>query len=143
MSTRMSVREREEFLAGTHIGVLSVPDGRAPLLIPIWYAYTPGGDVRISTSSGTRKYDLIRTAPAVGFAVQQEAMPYRYVSVDGPVAGHEPVDPAEYREWSIRYLGPEQGERFFAAVQDDLGGWVTFRIRPERWRTFDFGKEFT
>ncbi|TMR21514.1 pyridoxamine 5'-phosphate oxidase [Nonomuraea turkmeniaca] len=142
MSTRMSVQEREEFLAGTHIGVLGVPDERAPLLVPIWYGYRPGGDIRISTSSGTRKFDLIRTAGSVGFAVQQETMPYKYVSVDGPVVGHEPIDPDEYREWSIRYLGPEQGERFFAVIRDGLGEWVTFRIRPERWRTFDFGKEF-
>ncbi|WP_245642058.1 pyridoxamine 5'-phosphate oxidase family protein [Nonomuraea candida] len=142
MSTRMSVKEREEFLAGTHIGVLSVPDGPAPLLVPIWYGYAPGGDIRISTAAGTRKHDLIRGAASVGFAVQQEAMPYKYVSVDGPVAGYEPTDPGEYRDWSIRYLGPEQGERFFTTIRDGLGDWVTFRIRPERWRTFDFGKEF-
>ncbi|MGI5282983.1 pyridoxamine 5'-phosphate oxidase family protein [Nonomuraea polychroma] len=142
MSTRMSVSEREEFLAGTHIGVLSVAHGRAPLLVPIWYGYAPGGDIRISTPSGTRKLELIRDAGHVGFAAQQEAMPYKYVSIDGVVAGYEPTDPGEYREWSIRYLGPEQGERFFASIQDGLGDWVTIRIRPERWRTFDFGKEF-
>ncbi|PZG23367.1 pyridoxamine 5'-phosphate oxidase [Nonomuraea aridisoli] len=138
----MSVEERENFLAGTHIGVLSAADGDAPLLVPIWYGYRPGGDIRISTSSGTRKFELIRTAVSVGFAVQRETMPYRYVSVDGPVVGYEPTDPGEYRAWSIRYLGPDQGERFFAVVRDGLDDWVTFRIRPERWRTFDFGKEF-
>ncbi|MGP3956108.1 pyridoxamine 5'-phosphate oxidase family protein [Nonomuraea sp. 3N208] len=142
MSTRMTLAERETFLAGTHIGVLSVPDGRAPLLIPIWYAYTPGGEIRISTPSGSRKLGLIQETGYVGFAAQQEEMPYKFVSVDGPVVAYEATDPEEYRGWAIRYLGPSQGERFFEAIRNDLSEWVTVRIRPERWRTFDFGKEF-
>jgi len=38
MSYTMSVAEREEFLAGVHVGVLSVAEGegRAPLAAPVW-----------------------------------------------------------------------------------------------------------
>ncbi|GGM24153.1 pyridoxamine 5'-phosphate oxidase [Streptomyces fumigatiscleroticus] len=142
MSTRMTVDARQTFLAGTHIGVLSVPDGRAPLLVPIWYAYTPGGEIQVSTPSGSRKLGLVQEARYVGFAVQQEEMPYRYVSTDGPVTAYEPTDPQEYRRWALRYLGPMDGERFFTSIEDGLSSWVTIRIRPERWRTFDFGKAF-
>jgi hypothetical protein len=60
MSTLMTIAERETFLAGTHIAILSVPDGHASLLIPIWYAYTSGGEIRISTPSGSRKLGLIQ-----------------------------------------------------------------------------------
>ena len=37
MSATMSRAEREEFLAGLHVGVLSVasPDGRGPLAAPV------------------------------------------------------------------------------------------------------------
>ncbi|MDP4512013.1 pyridoxamine 5'-phosphate oxidase family protein [Nonomuraea turcica] len=143
MSTRMTIEERETFLAGTHIGVLCVPEGRASLLIPIWYAYAPGGEIRISTPSASRKLGLIQEAGYVGFAVQQEEMPYKFVSVDGPVVAYEPADPTEYRRWAIRYLGPSDGKRFFESIEDGLPDWVTIRIRPERWRTFDFGKEFS
>jgi nitroimidazol reductase NimA-like FMN-containing flavoprotein (pyridoxamine 5'-phosphate oxidase superfamily) len=41
----MSRSQREEFLAGAHVGVLSVADiepGRGPITVPIWYAYSPG-----------------------------------------------------------------------------------------------------
>jgi uncharacterized protein len=35
----MSQSEREQFLAGVHVGVLSAAasDGRGPLTIPVWY----------------------------------------------------------------------------------------------------------
>ena len=49
MSATMSRAEREEFLAGLHVGVLSVasPDGRGPLTVPVWYTYQPGGTVNL------------------------------------------------------------------------------------------------
>lgn len=44
MSLGMSQKEkeREEFLAGVHNGVVAIPDGeRGPLPCSIWYAYEP------------------------------------------------------------------------------------------------------
>ncbi|SEH00003.1 Pyridoxamine 5'-phosphate oxidase [Nonomuraea solani] len=143
MNAWMTVEERESFLAGTRIGVLSVAEGEVPLSVPIWYGYEPGGDIRISTPEGSRKLRAVRAAGQAGFTVQQEAMPYRYVSVEGSVAGYEATDPAEYLEWSIRYLGDDDGRRFFQAIEEGLSGWVTVRLRPGKWRTYDFGKEFT
>ncbi|GAA2795450.1 pyridoxamine 5'-phosphate oxidase family protein [Nonomuraea dietziae] len=111
MSTRMTTAERESFLAETHIGVLSVAgaDGRAPMAVPIWYGYRPGGEITFATSPGSVKMTLIREAGQIGFTVQQEAMPYKYVSVEGSVVGYEPTDADEYRQWSMRYLGPRSG----------------------------------
>jgi len=44
----MSAKEREAFLAGLHVGVISIVEpGRGPLTVPIWYAYEPGGDLRV------------------------------------------------------------------------------------------------
>ena len=39
MSFAMTVKEREQFLAGLHVGVLSVAtDGsRGPIAVPVWY----------------------------------------------------------------------------------------------------------
>jgi nitroimidazol reductase NimA-like FMN-containing flavoprotein (pyridoxamine 5'-phosphate oxidase superfamily) len=47
----MSRAEREEFLAGLHVGVLGVAsdDGGGPLTVPVWYTYQPGGTVNVST----------------------------------------------------------------------------------------------
>ena len=56
MSLTMTRTEREEFLAGVHVGVLGVtePDGGA-LAVPIWYGYEPGGDIWIITGKTSRK----------------------------------------------------------------------------------------
>jgi len=64
MSATMSRAEREEFLAGLHVGVLSVasPDGRGPLTAPVWYTYQPAGTVNVSTGRGTRKALAIEAA---------------------------------------------------------------------------------
>ena len=41
MPLNMSRAEREEFLAGVHVGVLSVAvaERSGPLAVPVWYSY--------------------------------------------------------------------------------------------------------
>ena len=43
MWVAMSAAEREEFLAGVHVGVLSAAVGSAgqTLAVPVWYSYHP------------------------------------------------------------------------------------------------------
>lgn len=142
MSTKMTVAQREAFLADLHVGVLSIADvdGRGPLQVPIGYDYEPGCDIRISTKASSRKLQLARAVSRVGFLVQSEVFPYRYVSVEGPVVREEPTDPEEHRARSIRYLGEEMGQKYFEAVKPAIAEMVTLAIRPERWRTYDAGK---
>jgi general stress protein 26 len=85
MTLTMSATEREAFLAGLHVGVLSVADeaGRAPLAIPVWYLYEPGGDIAFITGRDSPKMDLVRKASRVSLVAQDEELPYRYVSVEG------------------------------------------------------------
>ena len=86
MSLSMSRAEREEFLAGVHVGVLSVAsaDGGGPLTVPIWYTYQPGGTVNVSTGRSTRKARAIMAAGRFSLCVQDERPPYKYVAVEGP-----------------------------------------------------------
>lgn len=62
----LSRTEREQFLAEPHVAALAVNAGekgdRAPLAVPIWYQYVPGGDIWIMTGRDSRKADLIRAA---------------------------------------------------------------------------------
>lgn len=83
----MSGREREEFLADVHVGVISIErvDG-VPLTVPIWYGYEPGGLVWIITGADSRKGRLLNAARRFSLCVQTEEPPfYRYVSVEGPI----------------------------------------------------------
>src|SRR5436190_9217327 len=83
----LSIEEREQFLAERHIGALSVverPD-RAPLTVPIWYQYSPGGELWVLTEPGSRKTRAIEAAGRFSLMVQRTEPTIRYVSVDGPV----------------------------------------------------------
>lgn len=134
--------ERRRFLAGKHIAVLSVAatDGRPPASVPIWYDYTPGGDILVNTGAGRRKARLIEQAGAVTLVVQREELPYQYVIVEGTVTEAATPSPLPQREAiAIRYLG-EQGGRAFAANMDGNAS-VLFTIRPDRWMSADFSDE--
>jgi uncharacterized protein len=131
--------ERQEFLAAKHVGVLSVAaaDGRPPASVPIWYDYTPGGDIRINTGAGTRKATLIERAGAVTLVAQREEPPYQYVVVEGTVVETTKPTPLEVREAiAIRYLGEQGGREFIRSMEGQDS--VLFTIRPDRWITADF-----
>ena len=134
----MSEDERQAFLAGVHIGVISIEreDG-PPLTVPIWYDYTPGGDVRIMTGASSRKARLIKQAGAVTLVVQREEPPYQYVVVEGTVVETTNPAPADLQESiAIRYLGEEGGRAFVQSMQGVEE--VLFTIRPDRWLSADF-----
>jgi len=132
---------RREFLAAKHVAVLSVAaaDGRPPASVPIWYDYTPGGNIRINTGVAARKAKLIEKAGAVTLVVQHEELPYQYVVVEGTVVDTTPT-PVEVREAiAIRYLGEEGGRAFVRSMEGQDS--VLFTIRPDRWITADFSGE--
>ncbi len=134
--------ERHEFLAAKHVAVLSVAatDGRPPASVPIWYDYTPGGNIRISTSPSSRKARLIERAGVVTLVVQREEPPYQYVVVEGTVVETTRPSPIEARDAiAIRYLGEERGRAFVRDFEPPDN--VLFTIRPDRWLSADFSDE--
>jgi PPOX class probable F420-dependent enzyme len=140
MPVTMSREEREQFLAGVHVGVISVAsvDGSGPLAVPVWYSYQPGGTVNVITGGSTRKAAAIRAAGRFSLCAQDENPPYKYVSVEGPASAEEEVGHDERLDLARRYLGPEGGDAYVTAVP--TGGQVVFRMTPERWLTVDYGK---
>ena len=142
MSLAMTAAEREAYLTDLHVGVLSVAgeDGRAPLTVPMWYLYEPGGLLSIITGNGSRKAIALREAGRCSLCVQDEAPPYKYVTVEGPVVAIEPVDEGERRLMARRYLGDEGGDAYVASTASERTTSVTVRMRPERWLSADFGK---
>jgi len=142
MSLAMSRAEREAFLADTHVGIVSIAEeGRGPLAVPIWYHYTPGGDVRIATGPNSRKARLLRQSGRASLCVQTETPPYLYVSVEGPATLGEVDFERDVREMALRYLGPRMGEAYLAATYPQgTTDELLVRLRPERWWSADFRK---
>ncbi len=144
MTLAMTASEREAFLSGVHVGVLSVDDpGRGPLTVPVWYAYEPGGTLDVVTGGDSLKAERLRAAGRFSLCAQSEAPPYRYVSVEGPLSEDESVTVAERRALAHRYLGAEFGDQYLAATEAEAATNVAFRMSPEHWRTVDYAKEFT
>ena len=134
--------QREEFLAGLHVAVLSVAatDGRPPASVPIWYDYKPGGNILVNTGVTARKTKLIERAGVVTLVAQREEPPYQYVVVEGTVVDSATPAPLDVREAiAIRYLGEEGGRAFVQGMADSPG--ILFTIRPDRWITADFSGE--
>ncbi|WP_104480237.1 pyridoxamine 5'-phosphate oxidase family protein [Actinokineospora auranticolor] len=138
----LSVEEREEFLAQPHIGALAVAaeDGRAPLVVPIWYQYEPGGDLWIHTGVDSRKARLIAAAGRFSLMVERLTPTVRYVSVEGPVVRTEPGTPETLREMATRYIAPERLEEYIEFATENHGEAITIHLHPEHWLSADLGE---
>ena len=129
----LSKDDREQFLAEPHIAALSVYAGteRGPLTVPIWYQYTPGGDLWFNTGSGSRKHRSLmveRVEPTV-----------RYVAVDGPVLRIETGTDDQLVEMTRRYLPAEKVDGYLEVARREHGESVAVFVDPEHWLSADLG----
>jgi nitroimidazol reductase NimA-like FMN-containing flavoprotein (pyridoxamine 5'-phosphate oxidase superfamily) len=143
MPPAMTKEEREAFLADLHVGVISIAEeGRGPLTVPIWYSYEPGGEIRIITARSSRKGKLLEQAGRFSLCAQAETPPYKYVSVEGPIVAIEGADlERDRRPLARRYFGAQLGDSYIENTRD-LVGQVLIRMRPERWLTVDYAKQY-
>ena len=133
----MSAAERDAFLAGVHVGVLSVArEGRGPLALPVWYQWEDG-QILIGMDGDSLKAKLLRAGGRASFTVQTETAPYQYVAVEGPVTVSS--EQRDDFQMASRYLGPEMG-RWYADNNPSTEQSVLARLTPERWNTADFAK---
>ncbi|PSJ25931.1 pyridoxamine 5-phosphate oxidase [Streptosporangium nondiastaticum] len=133
----LTIEEREAFLAEPHIGALSVASGRpdrAPLALPIWYGYEPGGEVWITTDRASRKFALIQAAGRFSMMADYGT---RYVSVEGEVVHTGRTTEAELRAMAARYLPEGQVDWYVHHAAEIFPEPVTLRMRPRRWLSAD------
>jgi nitroimidazol reductase NimA-like FMN-containing flavoprotein (pyridoxamine 5'-phosphate oxidase superfamily) len=132
----MKKAQREAFLAGLHVGVVAIArHGAAPLAAPVWYTYEPGGDVVFVFESASEKVKLFEAEGQASLCVQNEGMPYQYVTVEGPAVVCDTDDDVQ-RSLAHRYLGPEIGDLYLGAITDTVSRVA--RLTPTRWRTVDY-----
>ncbi|MEU6902328.1 pyridoxamine 5'-phosphate oxidase family protein [Streptomyces virginiae] len=138
----LSRTEREQFLAEPHIAALSVSAGdeRAPLTVPIWYDYSPGGDIWIMTGRDSRKAELIASAGRFSLMVDRVEPTIRYVSVEGPVVSVEPAVRTQLESISARYLPADKVDGYVDDAWKNHGEQVVIHMRPSRWVSSDLGQ---
>jgi PPOX class probable F420-dependent enzyme len=136
----MSSEDREKYLSDVHVGVIAVErPGRAPLSVPIWYGYEPGGEVLLWTESSSLKHRLLRDAGRFSITVQDEQPPYKYVTAEGDVTSIGPANDADVRPLAVRYLGEEAGNQF---TDENLTPTsVVVRMRPQRCLSVDYSAD--
>jgi hypothetical protein len=137
----LSSEEREKFLAEPHIGALSVverPD-RAPLTVPMWYQYSPGGEVWVLTELSSRKARAIEAAGRFSLMAQRTEPTIRYVSVEGPVIRTAAGGGALSREMAERYLPPDKVDAYLEYERSHVGEMIAIHMRPEHWLSADLG----
>jgi len=135
----MTEMEKQQFLADLHVGVLSLSDNpKGPLTVPIWYDYEPGGKLWFITGPNSLKGKLLKVGVRLSLMAQSEELPYKYVSIEGPVVSIDEATNNDLLAMAIRYLGKEGGEQY--AKNSESGGGVIVRVKPERWLSVDYGK---
>jgi nitroimidazol reductase NimA-like FMN-containing flavoprotein (pyridoxamine 5'-phosphate oxidase superfamily) len=137
----LSVDEREQFLAEPHIGSLAVARGAsgAPLVVPTWYHYTPGGELWIITGAHSVKARLIRAAGQFSLLVERIEPTIRYVSVEGRLTRAEPVTRTHLEALHRRYLPEKKVTAYVTEAENDGRERIMLAMRPERWLSSDLG----
>lgn len=137
MAHVLSAAERSAFLYESRVAVLSIEaTTRAPLLVPIWYAWD-GQTVGLWMAGDSRKLRLLQRSRRCSLCVQETTRPYRYVSLEGDVLSWGAIDwTQELIPLVDRYLTPEDRARYLDAMGGPAGvaGDVYVRIAPVRWR---------
>lgn len=140
MSSSMTGTEAQQFLSELHVGVVAIArDGRAPLAVPIWYDYEPGGNLKLLMGPDSLKARLLSSAGRFSLCAQSEALPYKYVMVEGPVVETRPADTEQdSRPMAHRYLGQEMGDQYTDNGSDTTS--IVVLMEPEVWYSVDYGK---
>lgn len=119
--------------AGTRTGKLATVrrDG-TPHVTPVWFVLDDQGRIVFNTGVTTVKGRNMRRSGRASLCVDDEAPPFAFVRVDGPVTFEE--DPAEVLRWATmiggRYMGADQAEAF--GRRNAVPGELLVRLRPER-----------
>ena len=133
----MTTSERDDFLSEVRIGVLAIErDDKGPLCAPVWYRYSPQVGFEIAMAYASAKSILLRRHGSATICIQDEQLPYRYVTAEGEASvdlltpeGRDDL----HRDIAIRYLGEDLGNQYADAFPGHEEAKVT--ITPRRWRT--------
>ena len=137
--TAMTEKEKQEYLADLHVGVLSINDNsNGPWATPIWYDYEPGGELWFITGPNSLKGKLLEVGVRLSLVAQSEEPPYKYVSVEGPVVSISESTEDDLLAMAVRYLGETGGQQY--TESSNGSGGVLVRVKPERWLAVDYGK---
>ena len=132
------VPDEPTFLSEPDVAVLAVEHpGHAPVTVPVWYSYRPGGDLWLLTERDSFKARLLRAAGRATVVVDTVVPRTRWVSVSCELVDERPGTDDDRRAMASRYLPPPQVEEYLAFAAAQIDDEVVLVLRPGRWRGAD------
>ena len=133
----MTDQQRQTFLSEVRVGVLAIErSDKGPLCAPVWYRYFEDTGFEIAMAYASVKSILLRRHGRATICVQDEQLPYRYVTAEGEVSV-EALTPEGrdilLRDIAVRYLGEELGNEYADAFPGHEEAKVT--LKPRNWRS--------
>ena len=133
----MNDSERADFLQEVRVEILAIERSKkGPLCAPVWYRYSDDVGFEIVMAYDSAKSTLLKRSGAATLCIQDESVPYRYVTAEGE-AIVELMTPEErdatLRDIAIRYLGEQLGNEYADQFPGHDEAKVT--ISPRRLRS--------
>lgn len=106
-------------------------DGR-PHVAPIWYALDDDGSILFTTGEDTVKGRNLRRSEFAVVSVDDDAPPFSFVTLEGPVSLSENVD--DVRHWAAiiggRYMGADRADEY--GRRNGVPGELLVRLTPTK-----------
>lgn len=144
--------ERDTFLdqPGILCRVATVQPSGAPHVTPIWYIYSDGA-IYITPRSESSWLENIRREPRVALTIDEEAHPYRKVTIEGEARivhdlGEDDAWRDLYRDIAKRYVPPEAAEAYVRATTDQPRALIAIPLAGAKvgtWRMPLQGEAYT
>lgn len=123
---RLSSDETAVFLAerGHLLRLATVDADGMPRLSPVWFLHDPAADEILFTPRAQSVFLAnLRRDPRIALAIDEDALPYRKVSVQGEAVirhelGEDDVWREQYRQIAERYITPEAADRYITDTID-------------------------
>ena len=144
--------EREAFLnePGILCRIATIKPGGAPHVTPVWFVYE-GGQVFITPRAQSTWLANIRRDPRIAVTIDEEASPYRKVTIEGTVAivhdlGEDDAWRDLYRRIARRYVPAEGAERYVQETIDQPRALIGLSLATSKvgtWRMPLAGEAYT
>jgi PPOX class probable F420-dependent enzyme len=138
----LTLSERDSFLAqpGILCRIATVtPDG-APHVTPVWFI-CEDGNVFVTPRAHSSWLENIRREPRVALTIDEEAHPYRKITVEGSARiihdlGEDDAWRDRYRRIATRYVPAESAEAYVQATIDQPRALLAVSLGDSRVRTW-------
>lgn len=140
---KLTDQEQRDFLdeSGHLLRLATIDDDGMPRLAPVWFTHR-NDQVLFTPRQASVFLANIRRDPRIALSIDEDALPYRKVSVQGEaVIVHETGNDDEwrdvYREIACRFIEPEAADRYLAATLDQPRALVSVDLNAAKvvsWR---------